>query len=86
MTTHGSIDPEYREQMQKLAKLVDTYWNGPKQGHQREVGFILLVFPFGQGDRINYISNAERRDVVVALKELVARFEGQDHEAPGGKH
>jgi len=37
------------------------------------------MFPFDtpEGARTNYISNADRRDIVVALKEIVARFEGQ---------
>ena len=43
------------------------------------IGFALLQFEFGGGDkaRVNWISNAERGDMIVALKELVARFEGQ---------
>jgi hypothetical protein len=28
------------------------------------VGFVLLVFPFGEEGRRNYISNAERADVL----------------------
>jgi hypothetical protein len=44
-------------------------------------GFALLVFPFVEGDgRMNYISNAERGDMLTALKELVARMEGRMHE------
>lgn len=41
----------------------------------------LLVAPFNasQGSRVNYVSNAERADMLTALKELVARFEGRVH-------
>jgi hypothetical protein len=41
---------------------------------------VLLVFPFGEGEegqRANYISNADREDVVTLLKEQIKRFEGQ---------
>ena len=41
-------------------------------------GLVLLVFPFGEtGEHVNYISNCQRKDVLAALKEIVARFEGQ---------
>jgi hypothetical protein len=41
---------------------------------------VLLVFPFGdaEGNRCNFISNgADRKDIVVLFKEMIARFEGQ---------
>lgn len=43
-----------------------------------QTGFIILAFPFGggEGHRCNYISNASRADVIVLLKEQLARFEG----------
>jgi hypothetical protein len=34
-----------------------------------------------EGDRVNYVSNGDRADMVVALKEVVARFEGQPRQA-----
>lgn len=63
--------------MQTLAAAIDEILNGPKR--PKENGFVLLVFPFGaeEGQRTNYVSNADRKDIVVALKEIVARFEGQ---------
>jgi hypothetical protein len=47
-------------------------------------GFALLVFRFGAEEkgRMNYISNAERADMVVALKELISILEGR--KLPGG--
>jgi hypothetical protein len=37
-----------------------------------------MVFPFADFDgRANYISNAKREDIVVLLKEQLARFQGQ---------
>lgn len=72
--------------LRELAKTIDTKLNGidaaPERlskPNSRENGFVLLVFPFGaeEGRRTNYVSNGERRDIVTALKEIVARFEGQ---------
>jgi hypothetical protein len=43
-------------------------------------GFALLVFPMGENephDRMNYISNARREDMLAAMKEFIARVEGR---------
>jgi hypothetical protein len=81
MPTHGPVQEAYRKRMNELAHFLDQYWN---EGEDRSVGFVLLVFPFGEAkrDRINYLSNGKREDIVVALKELIARFEGFDVDAP----
>jgi hypothetical protein len=73
------IDPEYREQMNALARVLDEYFNGEAKGQDRKAGFVLLVFPFGSHDgRCNFISNgADRKDLVTLFKEMTARFEGQ---------
>lgn len=44
-----------------------------------DYGFALFVFPFGEGEshRINYISNAQRADMLATLKEFIARAEGR---------
>ena len=61
--------------LQGLAEGIDILLNGD----ERRNGFVLLVFPFGgpEGQRTNYVSNANREDIIVALKEVTARFEGQ---------
>jgi hypothetical protein len=73
------IEEAYRAKMNKVARALDDTFNGTTRGKDRKVGFILLVFPFGeQGGRCNYISNgADRNDVVTLLKEQIKRFEGQ---------
>lgn len=73
------IDPKYHDQMNRLAGALDQIFNGDAQGSARETGFVLMVFPFGNTDgRCNYISNgADRRDIVILMKEMIARFEGQ---------
>jgi hypothetical protein len=48
------------------------------QHARQKTGFVLLVFPFQGEGRCNYISNgADRRDIVVLMKEQIRRFEGQ---------
>lgn len=70
------VDAEYHGRMEFLARQIDHLFNGDLRGQAKQVGFVLLVFPFNdhQG-RCNYMSNAQREDVVVLLKEQIARFE-----------
>ena len=89
-STHGPIGEEYRKRMHALASVIDEFFNGPDKGHDRKTGFMVLIFPFGLTgdalkDRINYISNAERSDMLTAMKEFIARAEGRHlDEQPGG--
>lgn len=76
------IQPEFYERMNQLAGILDEAFNGVKKGKARPTGFVLLVYPFNNlanGDaRCNFISNgADRKDLVVLFKEMIARFEGQ---------
>lgn len=75
----GQIEKAHYEQMNAVVKGLDQIFNGNARGSARQVGFVLLVFPFGEKDgRCNYISNgANRDDIIVMLKEQIARFEGQ---------
>jgi hypothetical protein len=87
-TAHGlgdaPIEADYREMMNSMAVYLDRFFNGPAANTRdagRTTGFVLMVFPFSAdadgAHRCNYISNASREDVVVLLKEQLARFEGQ---------
>jgi len=82
------IEPEYVAQMNAVAGALDELFNGKDalpRAHgatddKRKVGFVLLVFPFGDdpAGRCNFISNgADRKDIVAMFKFLIARFEGQ---------
>ncbi len=78
----GPIEPYLVVAMNALAKIVDECLNGDLSRDfkidARANGFVLLVFPFeGHEGRCNYISNANRDDVAVLLKEQVARMSGQ---------
>jgi len=83
MTEHrlgdAPIEPQYIEKMNALARAIDQLFNGDLKGADRKVGFVMMVYNFGdEPGRCNYISNgADRRDVVVLMKEMIARFEGQ---------
>lgn len=78
--THGPIQKEQHAAMNSLARGVDAILN--PEGHGKEWGFCLLVFPFGEPSdpRMNYISNGHRQDMIIALKEFIARNEGLYHE------
>lgn len=74
---NGPIQNQYRALMNVIAHGLNEAFNGEKKGNNRETGFVLLVFPFGDADgsRCNFISNgADRRDVVTLMKEMIARF------------
>ena len=73
------IEAEYHDKMVAIATALDELFNGPVKGPARKTGFVLLVFPFGDGEgRCNYVSNgADRKDIVTMFKEQIKRFEGQ---------
>lgn len=76
---HQGIENKHRKVMNILAGVIDD----AVQGH----GFCLLVFPFADADggmkgRMNYISNANRADMLVAMKEFIAHNEGRTARAP----
>ncbi|TCL90328.1 hypothetical protein C8J38_10844 [Rhizobium sp. PP-WC-2G-219] len=70
-----------KNMMQSMASALDEVLN--EKDKPKKNGFVLLVFPFDcpEGQRLNYVSNGERQDIVVALKEIVARFEGQPQQS-----
>lgn len=85
MTDHQPIQQDKAHVMNVLASVLDDALNG--EGQPRKWGFALLVYPFGESphkDRMNYIGNGRREDVLVAIKELAARWEGR-YQEPGTK-
>lgn len=79
MSDHRPIESAYRADMNHLARLIDSHFNGRGTDAQRKVGFVLLVVPFSDdpGARCSYISNCDRQDITALFKEMIARFEGQ---------
>lgn len=87
---HGPIQSDVRKKMNDLAGKLDEMFNGPLRGLNRKWGFALLVFPFGGSDgeerRMNYIGNANRAQMLVAMKELVQRWENDGALEPTEKN
>ncbi len=86
----GPIQPELKEGMLVVAETLDEFFNpNKKPGEKRKVGFVLMVFNFGVGekkrkdDRCNYISTANREDVITLLKEQLSYFEGMPSNQKG---
>ena len=78
--THGPIQEQYRKQMNRLAKLIDEFFNGRRKPNRKPtVGFILLTAEFGkiEGGKVNYISNGNREDMIAMMREYLARVEGR---------
>jgi hypothetical protein len=77
--SHGPIDEAVRLKMNAIANVIGD-------ALPQEYGFTLLVFPIGKHPgNMNYISSAERSDMLTAMKELIANFEGRGHKPPRGK-
>lgn len=47
-----------------------------RRGLKGSVGFALLMFSFGEGAEMTWASNAERAEMITALKEFIAKNEG----------
>ncbi|MCQ8781698.1 hypothetical protein [Mangrovibrevibacter kandeliae] len=62
------------QRLQGLARVI-----GPGVAPSR---FILLTFdPKGPaGSQTNYVSNIDRQDAIAAMKEIIARWEGQSQQ------
>lgn len=67
----SKIQREYREKMNVLAELLDEYFNEPNQ--PKTTAFALLIAPFGAdpNGRVNYISNAERADMLKMMRTYI---------------
>ncbi len=58
------------QKMRDLAKMVSKEIPG--------IGFSIIVFPFHQKGIANYISNAQRADMIVALEGVLSRWKNND--------
>lgn len=66
---HREIEAVHRDKMNDVAGLIQAHFMG--------YGFALLVFPFGtEPGRMNYISNAPREGMIVAMEAFVAKNKG----------
>lgn len=71
------IEPTLHELMNDIGKIIGR----ALRNHAGEkYGFALLMFGLEEGGRMNYISNCDRGDMLVAMKEFIARNEGRYEE------
>jgi len=72
------IQADYHESMVVVMRAIDEVFNGDLKAPHKTTGIVMLVFPFGEGGRCNFMSNGvSREDIVTLMKEMIARFEGQ---------
>lgn len=71
-----SSHPEF---LQKLAEFLGK--DVIPEAYGQRMGFALLIFPFDDGidGRIDYVSNAARPEMLIAMKEFIANNEGRVH-------
>lgn len=64
------MNESVKSKMQKIGRKVD-------EELPREYGFVVLTFNFGEGkdNEMMYVSNANRQDVVKAMKEWIEKTE-----------
>lgn len=81
----GPVEELYRGAMNGLAMMINEILNPDPE--KKEHGFCIIMFPFGDvpEPRINFISNANRADMICGLKELIANLEGRGLESPKSK-
>lgn len=68
-----AIEEKLRPIMNDIGKIIGQAIRDAKEN----MGFALFVFDFGEGGRINYISNAQREDMLATLKAFIASCEGR---------
>ena len=77
MKNEQPIEDKYQETMRDIARVLDKALNGSvTKATEKKTGFVLLMFDFAHGGRMNYISNAQREDMLLSMKEFIARAEG----------
>lgn len=62
--------------LRSIITTLDDLVNGPGP---KKTGMTLLMYPFGEvpDGRMNYVSNSNRKDMICALKEMIAVLEGR---------
>ena len=71
---HQPIEPHHYQAMLGLGQAIKELFP--------DRGWCILMFDWQQPNRMNYLSNARRQDMIAALKEFIARAEGHYSEPP----
>jgi hypothetical protein len=64
------IEDDHFAKMNALGQLLKEEFEG--------YGFLLMVFDFGDSGMMNYLSNADREDVLECLREFIRKNEDGD--------
>lgn len=84
MPKMGRHDPRHDPMDEEIRRVANDIGARIGSALPPNYGFALLIFGTGESEgRMNYISNADRDEMVAALKELIARFEGRYTEEEG---
>jgi hypothetical protein len=75
---HPDHPDSARRLAETLGKIIDDQINKvvSKRGGPK-FGFALLIFSFGEGGTMGYMSNARREDMILALREQADYLEGK---------
>jgi len=74
------IEPNLKKLMNDIGNLLGGALASATKDTGLKYGFCLFMFQFGEGGFTNYISNANREDMLATLKEFIANAEGRYHE------
>ena len=68
------VEPHVQKVLYAVGKAVDEFVAdayGDKQ-----MGWLIAMFEFGDKGRFNYISNSQRGDIIKLLEEMLVKFKG----------
>jgi hypothetical protein len=74
----GRDDTATAKSLQRMAKALHETLNPMHDSGHASTGFCLLVFGFNAPGIANYVSNANRKDMIKAMKETIKRLEDNE--------
>lgn len=79
------MSQDHKDLYNAIAGGLDDILNGPVR--PRRLAFVVLVAEIGKIDngKVNYVSNANKQDILAMMKEYIARAEGRHVEGPETK-
>jgi len=73
MTQDNEVESTIRTELRAIGKIIDKY---VKMRYGDRMCWLVAMFPYNEGGRFNYMCPGKREDIIVLLKEMLARFEG----------
>lgn len=67
-------DMRFEVRNEEAEKMLKEIGHLLKAACPKGYGFSLLVFSFGEGGNMFYSSNAQREDMIRAMREFIAKF------------